>query len=76
MLFLKEENSKLRDIVSKNGDAEKLREENYKMRHELMIIRNANESFSPRKITYTEQQVKHSDVSVSENQTLMTAKVQ
>lgn len=41
-----------------------------------MIIRNANESFSPRKITYTEQQVKHSDVSVSENQTLMTAKVQ
>jgi len=38
---LKEENSKLREIVNKNGDAEKLREENYKMRHELMIMRNA-----------------------------------
>jgi hypothetical protein len=39
---LKEENSKLREIVNKNGDAEKLREENYKMRHELMIMRNAH----------------------------------
>ena len=67
MLVLKEENSKLRDIVSKNGDAEKLREENYRMRHELMIIRNANESLSPRKITYTEQQVKHPEVRVGVN---------
>jgi hypothetical protein len=37
------------------------------MRHELMIIRNANESLSPRKITYTEQQVKHPEVRVGVN---------
>jgi len=41
LLVLKEENSKLRDIVTKQGDTDKLREENYKMRHELMILKNA-----------------------------------
>lgn len=41
LLVLKEENSKLRDIVTKQGDTDKLREENYKMRHELMVLKNA-----------------------------------
>lgn len=40
LLVLKDENSKLREIVTKQGDSEKLREENYRMRHELMIMRN------------------------------------
>ena len=42
--MLKEENSKLRDMVTRQGDTEKLREENYRMRHELMILRNADDA--------------------------------
>ena len=38
--MLKDENSKLRDIVNKNGDAERLREENFRMRHELMSLKS------------------------------------
>ena len=41
LLVLKEENSKLRDIAAKAGDTERLREENFKMRHELMVLRMA-----------------------------------
>lgn len=54
LLVLKEENSKLREIVTKNGDADKLREENYRMRHELMIMRNAG-SFRGRRAQKDDQ---------------------
>lgn len=43
LLVLKEENSKLREMVTKQGDADKLREENYRMRHELMVLRHTDE---------------------------------
>jgi hypothetical protein len=33
LLVLKEENSKLREIATKAVDADRLREENYRMRH-------------------------------------------
>lgn len=64
LLVLKEENSKLREIVTKNGDADKLREENYRMRHELMIMRNAGSFYGddePKKMISHELRVEQNE---------------
>lgn len=51
LLVLKEENSKLRDIVIKQGDTDRLREENFRMRHELMVLKsNPNDEESNEKL--------------------------
>jgi len=64
LLVLKEENSKLREIVNKNGDDDKLREENNRMRHELMIMRNAGSHYGddePKKMIGYELRVEQNE---------------